>query len=144
MKKTKAHFFCVNFSVGSYRPIFLTNNRGDFVNDKFNIEKLEEKIEKLDQNINKLCSENKTFTQTEINCKNIFQENMLKTVSDLIRALCHEMNQPLQAITGYSDLIKLDSKVNISIKEDIKQIRDQIDKANIINKKIVALAKYIN
>ena len=54
------------------------------------------------------------------------------------------MNQPLQAITGYSDLIKLDSKVNNSIKKDIKQIRDQIDKANIINKKIFALAKYIN
>jgi len=54
------------------------------------------------------------------------------------------MNQPLQAITGYSDLIKLDSKANISIKKDIKQICDQIDKANFINKKIVALAKYIN
>ena len=114
------------------------------MNYKFNIEKIEEKIEKLDQNINKLCSENKTFTPTEINCKTIFKENKLKTVGDLIRTLCHEINQPLQAITGYSDLIKLDSKVNSSIKKDIKQIRDQIDKANIINKKIVALAKYIN
>jgi signal transduction histidine kinase len=114
------------------------------VKDKFNIEKLEEKIEKLDQNISKLCFKNKNFTETEINCKSIFQEKKLETVSDLIRALCHEMNQPLQAITGYSDLIRLDSKVNISIMKDIKQIRDQIDKANIINKKIVALAKYIN
>jgi K+-sensing histidine kinase KdpD len=114
------------------------------VNDKLNIEKLEKIIEKLDQNISKLCLQNKNFTETEINCKNIFQENKLKTVSDLIRALCHEMNQPLQAITGYSDLIKLDSKVDSSIKKDIVQIRDQIDKANIINKKIVALAKYIN
>lgn len=114
------------------------------MNDKFNIEKLEKKIEKLDQNINKLCFKNKNFTETEINCKSIFQEKKLETVSDLIRALCHEMNQPLQAITGYSDLIKLDSKANISIKKDIKQICDQIDKANFINKKIVALAKYIN
>ena len=47
------------------------------------------------------------------------------------------MNQPLQAITGYSDLITLDSKVNISIKQDIKQIFEQIDKVNLINKKIV-------
>ena len=114
------------------------------MNDRFNIVQLEEKIEKLDQNIKKLCLKNKTVTQTELNCKNIFQENKLKTVSDLIRALCHEMNQPLQAITGYSDLIKIDSKVNSSIKKDIKQICDQIDKANIINKKIAALAKYIN
>jgi hypothetical protein len=28
--------------------------------------------------------------------------------------------------------------------KDIKQIRNQIDKATIINKKIVALAKHIN
>ena len=114
------------------------------MNAKFNIEKLQKKIEKLDQHIIKLCAENKDFTEPEINCKTIFQENKLKTVGDLIRALCHEMNQPLQAITGYSDLIKLDSKVNSSIKKDINQIRDQIDKANIINQKIVALAKYIN
>ena len=114
------------------------------MNEKFNIEKLEEKIEKLDHSINKLCFKNKNFSETEINCKNVFKDEKLKTVSDLIRALCHEMNQPLQAITGYSDLIKLDSKANISIKKDIKQISDQIDKANIINKKIVALAKHIN
>jgi phosphoglycerate-specific signal transduction histidine kinase len=113
------------------------------VNDRFNIEKLEKKVKKLDQNITNLCSKNKNFTDTEINCKSVFQNKKLKTVSDLIRALCHEMNQPLQAITGYSDLIKLDSKANISI-EDIKQIDEQIDKANVINKKIVALAKYIN
>ena len=107
------------------------------MNYKFDIEKLEKKIEKLDQNINKLCFKNKDFTEAEINCKSIFQENKLKTVSDLIRALCHEMNQPLQAITGYSDLINLDPQVNISIKEDIKQISEQIDKANIINKKVI-------
>ena len=57
------------------------------MNAKFNIEKLEKKIEKLDQNIVKLCSENKNFTETEINCKTIFQENKLKTLGDLIRAL---------------------------------------------------------
>ena len=114
------------------------------MNDRWNIEKLEEQIEKLDQNINRLCFKNKNFTETEKKCKSIFQEKKLKTVSDLIRALCHEMNQPLQAIIGYSDLIKLDSNADISIKEDINQISEQIDKANIINKKIVALAKHIN
>ena len=124
--------------------VFFRPTTGGDVNDKFNIEILEKKLEKLDQNINKLCFKNKNFTETEINCKSIFQKKKLQTVSDLIRALCHEMNQPLQAITGYSDLIELDSKVNISIKKDIKQICDQIDKANFINKKIVALAKYIN
>lgn len=114
------------------------------MNDKFNIEKLQKKIEKLEQDLNKFCSKDENFTQIELNCKFIFQKEKLQTIGDLVRVLCHEMNQPLQAITGYSDLIKLDSKANISIKEDIKQISEQIDKAKNINKKIVALAKYIN
>ena len=115
-----------------------------FLNDKLNIEKLEKKIEKLEQDINKLCNKDKTFTQIENNCKYIFQKEKMQTISDLLRVLCHEMNQPLQAISGYSDLIKLDLMGNNSIQQDIKQIRDQINKAASINKKIANVAKYVN
>jgi phosphoglycerate-specific signal transduction histidine kinase len=85
---------------------------GALVNDKLNIEKLEKKIEKLEKDINKLCNKDETFTQIENNCKNIFQKKKLQTISDLLKVLCHEMNQPLQAISGYSDLIKLDLMEN--------------------------------
>ena len=115
-----------------------------FLNDKLNIEKLEKKIEKLEQNINKHCNKDKTFTQIENNCKYVIQKEKMQTISDLLRVLCHEMNQPLQAITGYSDLIKLDLMGNNSIQQDIKQIRDQINKAASINKKIANVAKYVN
>jgi phosphoglycerate-specific signal transduction histidine kinase len=81
---------------------------GAFVNDKLNIEKLEKKIEKLEKDINKLCNKDKTFSKIEKKCKYIFQKEKMQTISDLLRVLCHEMNQPLQAISGYSDLIKLD------------------------------------
>jgi hypothetical protein len=54
------------------------------------------------------------------------------------------MNQPLQAISGYSDLIKLDLMGNKSVQQDIKQIRDQVNKAANINKKIAKVAKYVN
>jgi hypothetical protein len=54
------------------------------------------------------------------------------------------MNQPLQAISGYSDLIKLDLMENSSVQKDIKQIRGQINRAVSINKKIVKVAKYVN
>ena len=114
------------------------------MNDKFNIEKLEEKIGKLEQDINKLCNKEKTITETEISCKNSFQEKKLQTVRHLMKVLCHEMNQPLQIITAYLEIIKLDSEVNSSIKKYIKQIHDQIDKVNSINKKLFAVAKYIN
>lgn len=114
------------------------------MNNKLNIERLEKKIEKLEQDINKLCNIDKTFTQTEMNCKNVFQKEKLQTISDLVRTLCHEMNQPLQVISGYSDLIKLELKGNGSIQKDLEQIRNQINQANSINKKMAAVAKYIN
>ena len=114
------------------------------MNDKYNIEKLEKKIDKLEQDLNKFCNKDENFSQIELNCKYIFQKEKLQTISDLVRVLCHEMNQPLQAISGFSDLIRLNLTENGSIKNDIEQIRGQIDKANIINKKITALAKYIN
>lgn len=114
------------------------------MNVKLNIEKLELKIEKLEQDINKLSNKDKTFTQIEANCKYIFQREKMRTISDLIKALCHEMNQPLQAISGYSDLIKLDFMGNNSVQQDIKQIRDQINKAASINKKIAKIAEYVD
>jgi signal transduction histidine kinase len=114
------------------------------VNDKLDIEKLEKKIKKIEKDINKLCNKEKTFAQIEHKCKYIFQKEKLQTISDLLRALCHEMNQPLQAISGYSDLIKLDLMGNNSVQQDIKQIRDQINKAVRINQKIANVAKYVN
>ena len=114
------------------------------MNDKLNIEKLEQKIEKLETDINKLCNKDKTFTQIENNCKNIFQKEKLQTISDLLKVLCHEMNQPLQAISGYSDLIKLDLMENSSVQKDIKQIHGQINRAVSINKKIAKVANYVN
>ena len=114
------------------------------MSEKLDIEKLENKVEKLEQDINKLCNKEITFTQIENKCKYIFQKEKLQTISNLLRALCHEMNQPLQAISGYSDLIKLDLMGNNSVQQDIKQIRDQINKAVRINKKIANVAKYLN
>jgi len=93
---------------------------------------------------NKLCNKDKTFTQIERNCKYIFQKEKMQTISDLLKVLCHEMNQPLQAISGYSDLIKLDLMENSSVQKDIKQIRDQINRAVSINKKIAEVAKHVN
>jgi signal transduction histidine kinase len=124
--------------------IFFEQQSRVVVNEKLDIEKLEKQIGKLEQDINKLCNKEKAFTQTDHKCEYIFQKEKLQTISNLLRALCHEMNQPLQAISGYSDLIKLDLMGNNSVQQDIKQIRDQINKAVRINKKIANVAKYLN
>ena len=46
---------------------FWANNKGDSVNDKYNIEKLEKKIDKLEQDLNKFCNEDENFSQTKLN-----------------------------------------------------------------------------
>jgi signal transduction histidine kinase len=114
------------------------------VNDGFNIAKLEKKIEKLENDINQFHNRDNDLTQTELKRKNIFLKEKLQTISDLVRILCHEMNQPLQAISGFSDLIKLNLTVNGSIQKDVDQICKQIKKANSINRKIAAVVKHIN
>jgi signal transduction histidine kinase len=105
---------------------------------------LKKKIENLKLDINRFYEKNKTFTQIEMNCKDILQKERLSTISDLLRVLCHEMNQSLQAISGYSDLIKLNLLDSSPITKDIKKIREQINRANNINKKVITIAKFIN
>ena len=123
--------------------IFLNGNRGRFVNEKLDLEKLEKKIKELEHDINQLRNKEKYFSQIEHKANYIFQKEKLQTISDLLKALCHEMNQPLQAISGYSELIILDFMENDSAQQNMEQIREQINKAVSINDKIANVAKHL-
>lgn len=123
--------------------IFLNGNRGRFVNEKLDLEKIEKKIKELEHDINQLRNKEKYFPQIEHKAKYIFQKEKLQTISDLLKALCHEMNQPLQAISGYSELIILDFMENDSAQQNMEQIREQINKAISINDKIANVAKHL-
>jgi hypothetical protein len=69
-KRANLHVFHVNFCI-KLRIFFEQQSRAS-VNEKFDIEKLENKVEKLEQDINKLCNKEITFTQIENKCKYIF------------------------------------------------------------------------
>jgi signal transduction histidine kinase len=52
----------------------------------------------------------------------------LKTVHDKIRTVCHDLNQPLMAASGYTELILLDLPEDSSIRDKMLTIKSSIDK----------------
>jgi len=57
-------------------------------------------------------------------------------------AVCHELNQPMQAISGYSELILMDLEDGKSPHDDIKSIKKQIDRMRDITKKLMNITRY--
>ena len=78
--------------------------------------------------------------------KRLEEENLKKEklvgVLETTGAVCHELNQPLQAILGYSDLLKIEAKDNSKIAERAKKIKDQTENLANIIKKLSTVSKY--
>jgi len=70
------------------------------------------------------------------------QSEKLRGVIEMAGAVCHELNQPLQAISGYSELILMDLEDGKSPHDDIKSIKKQIDRMRDITKKLMNITRY--
>jgi len=57
-------------------------------------------------------------------------------------AACHELNQPLQIISGYYELLIKDIPDDHSLNIKFKIIQEQINKMRVITKKITKITKY--
>lgn len=56
--------------------------------------------------------------------------------------VCHEMNQPIQVITGFSELMLLDLPEDNPLYKKINIVGEQIDKLSIITEKLMRVTKY--
>lgn len=66
----------------------------------------------------------------------------LTAVLQTAGAICHEINQPLMAILGFSELL-IDDAAHGQIHEDnVKEIKDQADRLAQITKKLMDITKY--
>ena len=67
-----------------------------------------------------------------------------QAVLEMAGAVCHEMNQPLQTITGYLDLIMLDNNPDTSpqLQECLRVIRGQINRMGAITRKLMRITTY--
>jgi len=61
---------------------------------------------------------------------------------EMAGAVCHEMNQPLQAVSGQAELLINHTGLYASSKNKIGQIREQIDRMGAVTRKLTQITKY--
>ena len=70
------------------------------------------------------------------------QHEKLQAVLEMAGAVCHEMNQPLQAILGYSELIMMDQDPASQLSTDLGVIKKQTIRIGAITKRLSEITKY--
>jgi PAS domain S-box-containing protein len=74
--------------------------------------------------------------------KERLKKEKLHGVLEMAGAACHELNQPLQIVSGYYELLLNEIPDGHPLIENLNIIRDQIDKMARITQKIMKITKY--
>jgi len=72
----------------------------------------------------------------------VCQREKLQGVLEMAGAVCHEMNQPLMAISGYSELLSMNHSGNQALDELIEKIKTQVCRLGEITHKLMGITKY--
>jgi len=70
------------------------------------------------------------------------QREKMQAVLETVGAVCHELNQPLQSIYGYSEILLRIKDKNDPVYQKMKKIKNQIDRMGSITKKLQNITKY--
>jgi len=81
------------------------------------------------------------LNQLELTRK-LLEEEKLEGVLEMAGAICHELNQPMQSVMGFSQLLLDDISEDNPKYEYIKIIKEQIDKMGKITKKLMRITRY--
>lgn len=66
----------------------------------------------------------------------------LQGILEMAGTICHEMNQPMQIISGYSELLLMNTPENDPIYNKLKTIVDQIRRMGSITRKLMMIREY--
>lgn len=66
----------------------------------------------------------------------------LKGALELAGAVCHDLNQPLMAITGYAELVLMDCPDDAPYRDKLKKIVEHVAKVGAITKKLMHVTRY--
>ena len=70
------------------------------------------------------------------------QRERLEGVIEMAGAACHELNQPLQTLFGYSHLLSEDLPKDSLLLEQIEKIKNSIEQMGKITRKIMHITRY--
>lgn len=74
--------------------------------------------------------------------KKLLEEEKLSGVLEMAGAICHELNQPMQVVSGYSELLLMDMEKDNSAYSYIKMIKEQTNEMGSITRKLMRITKY--
>ncbi|MBF0229038.1 MAG: GAF domain-containing protein [Desulfamplus sp.] len=66
----------------------------------------------------------------------------LQAVLEIAGAVCHELNQPLQALFGYTELIMMDHEHDGKISKDMVAIKKHVDRIAKITQRLSSITNY--
>lgn len=70
------------------------------------------------------------------------QHEKFQGVMEMAGAVCHELNQPMQAISGYSEIILMEINADDPQFTRLEAIKKQIDRMGAITRKLMAITRY--
>jgi CheY-like chemotaxis protein len=81
------------------------------------------------------------LSQQELTRKRVAEEK-LQGVLEMAGAVCHELNQPLQTVTGFVQLLDLQTRRDDPRTEYIDIIKGQVERMAGITKKLMQITRY--
>jgi DNA-binding response OmpR family regulator len=70
------------------------------------------------------------------------EREKLEGVLEMAGAVCHELNQPLQSVSGFSELLLMDMTPDDPQRETLTMIKEGIDRIGELTRKIMKITRY--
>jgi DNA-binding response OmpR family regulator len=72
----------------------------------------------------------------------LIEREKLQVIFEMTGAICHELSQPMQAISGNSELILMNIQKSDPLYQNIKTIKEQVDRMGNITRKLKRVTRY--
>ncbi|MGA8178426.1 MAG: response regulator [Desulfobacterales bacterium] len=72
----------------------------------------------------------------------LIEREKLQVIFEMTGAICHELSQPMQAISGNSELMLMNIQENDPLYQNIKAIKEQVDRMGNITRKLKRVTRY--
>lgn len=72
----------------------------------------------------------------------LLEKEKLQVIFEMTGAICHELSQPMQAISGNSELMLMNIQKDNPLYQNVKTIKDQVDRMGDITRKLKRVTRY--